>query len=459
MRSGKLRARSLLLICSCLLFLIVPRAQVENQEDVSYTKSFELDNGLRVFLYEKHTLPLVNCVFGVNVGSKDETAENNGLVHILEHYILFRGTKQRSGEEVGQDMRRHGAYFNAHTGRDLSLFDITLPSEHLGFALNNLKDILFNLDINQAALDEEKEVILEEINQLHDDPFRLATSMVYQNLFPDHPYQKPIYGTPETIQNATAEQMAGFYEKYFHPGNSSLAVVGDFSLAQAEEAVRKIFKNQPRGEFIPAPYPKTSSLKKTIEIEHTMDVNLGYLVIGLTGPDYNDPDQYAVDVLTEIFGRGINPMLYHPLIQRRIQVNSVIMGYSAYQCGGAIIIQIALEPKNLKRAYREIRKYLKNSHRLEYSAKDVFGEAQMYAMDFMDSAKNRIRFRGEQAQERGLAIASSLARYMLLNETEDRGDYLEHIEEISSRKLRGAAGDYLGQKNCVVIFISPQEDE
>lgn len=459
MRSQKLRPRPLLIATVCLLLVSIPWAREKAQDEVSYTKSFEMDNGLKVFLYEKHTLPLVHCVFGVNVGSKDETAENNGLVHILEHYILFRGTKRRSGEEIGRDTRRHGAYFNAHTGRDLSLFDITLPSEHLEFAFNNLKDIIFNLDINQAALDEEKEVILEELNQLQDDPFRLATSLVYQNLFPDHPYQKPIYGTRETIQNATAEQIAGFYEKYFHPGNSSLAVVGDISLAQTEEMVRAAFGDQPGREFTPVPFPKATELKKTVEIEHSMDVNMGYLVIGLTGPDYNNPDQYAVDVLTEIFGRGINPMLYHPLIQRRIQVNSVNMGYSAYKCGGAITIQIALEPKNLKRAYREVRKYLKNSHRLDYSAKDVFGEAQMYAMDFMDSAKNRIRFRGEQAQEQGLAIASSLARFMLLNEVDDRGDYLERIAEISSTKLRDIAGDYLGQKNCVVIFISPQEEK
>ena len=451
------RIRILLLGGIFIAFLIVSSIFAQEDEQEALTKSFELDNGLKVFLYEKHTLPLVNCVFAVNVGSKDETDEDSGLVHILEHYILFRGTHQRSGEDIGQDMRRHGAYFNAHTGRDLSMFEITLPSEHMQFALENLKDILFNLDINQPALDEEKEVILEEINQLQDDPLRLATSLVYQNLFPDHPYQKPIYGTFETIESATAEQMAGFYGRYFTPGNSSLAIVGDLSLKQAENMVREVFGGLAEGEFKPTPFPLAPPLKKKVEIEHNMDVNLGYLVIGLTGPHYNDPDQYALDVLSEIFGRGINPMLYHPLGQRRIQVSSVLMGYSAYKCGGAIVIQIALDAKSLNRAQREILKYLKGARSLEYSSKDVFGEAQMYAMDFMDSAKNRIRFRGEQAQERGLAVAGSLARFMLMNEIEERGDYLQHIAEISSTKLRDTAGKYLGQKNYVVIAIMPNE--
>lgn len=451
------RKPTLLVLGICITFLLVSSFFAQEDDQESSSKSFELDNGLKVFLYEKHTLPLVNCVFAVNVGSKDEADKDSGLVHILEHYVLFRGTHQRSGEKIGQDMRRHGAYFNAHTGRDLSTFEITLPSEYTEFALENLKDVLFNLDINQAALDEEKEVILEEINQLQDDPMRLATALVYQNLFPGHPYQKPIYGTVETIKNATAEQMAGFYSRYFTPGNSSLALVGDFALEQAEDMVRKVFGGLAEGDFKPAPFPLAPPLKKKVEIKQNMDVNLGYLVIGLTGPDYNDPNQYALDVLSEIFGRGINPMLYHPLGRRRIQVSSIMMGYSAYKCGGAIIIQIALDAKNLKRAQREILKYLKAARSLEYSAKDVFGEAQIYAMDFMDSAKNRIRFRGEQAQERGLAIASSLARFMLLNEIEERGDYLQHIAEISSTKLRDTAGKYLGQKNYVVISIMPNE--
>ena len=102
---------------------------------------------MEVFLYERHTLPLLNMVMAVNLGSKDESEETNGLVHLLEHYILFRGTKSRSSEQITQDIRRHGAYFNAHTGRDMALFEISIPSEYSDFALENQKDILFNLEI------------------------------------------------------------------------------------------------------------------------------------------------------------------------------------------------------------------------------------------------------------------------------------------------------------------------
>ena len=138
-------------------------------------------------------------MFAVNVGSKDESDDTSGFAHILEHCILFRGTELQSGEEIAQATRRHGAYFNAHTGKDTATFEMSLPSEYINFALNNQKEILFNLKLTREGLDEEKQVILEEINQIHDDPIKYATSLVYENLFKGHPYQRPIYGKKEII--------------------------------------------------------------------------------------------------------------------------------------------------------------------------------------------------------------------------------------------------------------------
>ena len=455
-KTQRLPHRAAALTLAVLLLGMWPGPSAQEPEEQS--RSLILENGLKVFLYEKTTLPLINCVFAVNLGSKDEDDTTNGLVHLLEHYILFRGSQERSGKNVALEMRRHGAYFNAHTGRDLSMFEITAPSAHAGFSLRSLKEILFDLEFSQEALDEEKQVILEELSQLQDDPFRLAFSMVYQNLFPGHPYQRPIYGTPENIRNATAEDLGRFYRSFLAPSNSSLAVVGDFSIPDMEAMVKEIFGPLGNEGFKPAEFAKTLPLSKTAEIEHEMDVQMAYLAIGLNAPDFNSEDQYAMDVLTEIFGRGIYPMIYQPLMQKRIPVSSLRMGYSAHRYGGALTMAMALEPKYLNRAKREITQYLKRSRRLNYSSDDVFGDAELYAMDYMESAKNRLRFLGEQAMERGLAIATSLARFMLLTETRDRGDYLEHIEAIKTTDLRSAAGKYLAQKGLVVVTIRPQKD-
>jgi len=444
------------LILLCILSLLSP--YVFSQEN-SQTKSFELENGMKVFLYERHSIPLINCAFAFNIGSKDESEDTSGLVHILEHYILFRGTKFRTGESISQEIREHGAYVNAHTEYDLSVFEISLPSEYADFALSNHREILFNLKLTQEELDEEKEVILEELNQVFDDPMKYATSLAYQNLFPNHPYQKPIYGRREVIESVTVEKIEGFYKKHFVPSNCALAIVGDFEIAEMEDKVKNIFADIQGELFNPPNYAIAIPLKDKREIEEEMDVNMAYLVFGYNAPDYNNPDQFAVDVLAEILGRGINPMLNHPLMERRVYVNSINMSYLAHKYGGAILIYFVMEPKYIKTAKNRIVRYLKRTRDLQYSKKDHMSDSRFYATDYLESAKNRIKFKLHRAQENGLAVANSYARYMHMSGDKIEGNFLENIENVDSSDVRNAAGRYLTKNDYVIVTIMPREDE
>jgi zinc protease len=440
------------LLFFCLLFIFPSYSQEKDQ-----SKYFDLENGLRVLLYERHTLPMVNLVFAVNLGTKDESDETSGLVHILEHYILFRGTEFRSGQEISQDIRKHGAYFNAHTSLDLATFEMSLPSEYADFALRNQKEILFNLKLSQKELDEEKKVILEELSNIEDDPFKYASSLVYQNLFKDHPYQRPVQGKKEIIEASTAEQIEKFYRKFFVPNNFTLAIVGDFKIEEMEVKVKDIFGDLEKKEIASVKYEKARIPEKTVEIEHEMDINQAYLVIGMIGPDFNHADQHSIDVITEILGRGLNPMMNSRLRRRRNLIHSISMGYSAHKYGGAIFIYITLDSKNVNRAKIEAIKFLKETRSLNYSKKDFVGEYQKYVYDYLESAKNQIKFKFHRSQEKGLSLATSLARYMLLNENEERGGYLNSIEKINSSDLRQVAGDYLSNGRYVIVSILPKK--
>lgn len=423
------------------------------------TKEFKLENGMRIFLYERHSIPLVNLAFAFDIGSKDESAETSGLVHMLEHYVLFRGTEFRTGDEISRQIRQHGAYVNAHTEYDLSVFDISLPSQYVDFALANQKEILFKLKITQEELDQEKEVILEEINQVLDDPMRYATSLVYQNLFPNHPYQRPIYGRPEVIEKVRVEQMEQFYKKHFVPSNCALAVVGDFRIDDLEKKIKAVFSDLQGEPFSPPPYEDAAPLKDRIEVEKEMDVNQAYLVFGFIGPDYRDEDQFSLDLLTEILGRGLNPTLNHPLLERRIYVNTLAMNYAAHKYGGAILIYVILEPKHLKTAKRLINNYLKTTRNQNYSKNDFMGEARFRATDYLQSAKNGIRFKLHRAQENGLHIATSIARHMHLFEGTAPINFLEEIEKLDSSDLRRVAQKYLTKSDYVVVTITPKEEK
>jgi predicted Zn-dependent peptidase len=426
--------------------------------DAPTVKSLTLENGLRVILLERHNLPLVNVVAAVDAGTKNETEATSGITHILEHYILFRGTEMRNGNQVALDVRRHGAYFNAHTGQDLTVFEISLPAEHADFALANQKDILFHLKLTPAELDAEKEVILEEIRQIEDDPFRFGTALVFQNLFPGHPYQRPVYGRAESIKALAVDDVDRFYRARFVPSAMALAVVGDFTIADMEAKVRAAFGPIPRVEPIATPLPKPAPPAKTVEIELERDVEEGYLIIGAAGPDYNDPDQYAADVLTQALGQGLNPMLNIALRGgRRDLIHSVQMSYTTLKKAGAFIVYETLDPKNLAAAKKETISALRQVRNDNFSKEEFFGEEQRYAYEHLESARNELRMDVQRAWESGIGLGFSLAMHALISESEGGIDYLEQIARIKPPDLRKIGAKYLSRNEFVIITVRPKK--
>jgi predicted Zn-dependent peptidase len=422
-------------------------------------KSLILENGLRVALVEKRSLPLIAISAAVDVGVKDEPPEANGLLHVLEHCILFRGTERRSGAEVGRDVRRNGAYFNANTGLDTASFDISLPSDRVDFGLANQKEILFDFDISAEELAIEKEVILEELRMVADDPWRRSASLVAQALFPGHPYGRPVTGTEEDIRALTLERLKEFHAAYFVPGNIALAVVGDLPIETMEAKVRAVFGSVPKGPPAQSSRPeKAPLLEKDSEIREEMDVKEAYLTIGFVGPDYNHQDQYAIDLLVEILGRGINPMLNSALRARRDLVQSVSMSYVPLRAGGIVMAVFTLDPKDVRMAKSEALGFLRGARELNFAASDHFGEARTFAYDFLEAARNQVRFSARKGGESSLQMAGSLARHILLGDGRGR-DFMEAMGRVSSSDLREAAARYFGKGDSVVVAIVPKKND
>jgi zinc protease len=428
------------------------------QASPAMEKHFTLDNGLRVCLIQRDSVPLVNIVAGVNAGSKDETDETSGLVHLLEHYVLFRGTDLRSGGEIARDIRNHGAIFNAHTGQDAAFFEISLPSEHLEFGLKNQMEILFRLKISEAELEAEKEVIREEIRKIEDDPLRWGRALVYQNLLAGHPYGRPVYGIPERLAKISTQEVEQFYKRLFVPNNTVIAVAGNLPFSEMESRVREIFSDVPRGGEPPAPPERARPLRETVKIERELDIDEAYLLIGALGPDYNDPGQCAADVLTQVLGQGLHPMLIGALNSgRRVLVDSARMDYIALRRAGTFVAYFTLDPKNLPSAKREAIAFLRRVRNENFTPTDVISEERLFVFEYLQSAKNMIRFLIQQAWENGLGLATSAARFMLFNETDAGIDYLSRITALKSNDLRRAADSAFSRDAYVIVSIVPRK--
>jgi predicted Zn-dependent peptidase len=427
-----------------------------------------LDNGLKVLLVKRDTIPLVNMVFAINVGSKDETADTSGLVHVLEHLILLGETEKRDSDAMNLEMRRYGAYFNAHTSHDMMTFEFSLPAQYWEKGLELLKEKLFLLKFSSEKLEKEKQIIFEEMAQNRDNPYKRSFLLALQHLFKGHPYEQPIPGSREVIEKASIDRIKAFYKDYFSPANCALAVVGDIDPQMVAKKIDAILgtleKKEKPGtlrEFKPTP-----PLKKNFKLTEQMDIQQARLVIGFHAPPSNHDDQLAVQVFDQVVGKGLNPLLATMMLRRgRRMTYSISTSYIPLKYGGAFLVFMAVDPKNLKAVKRTVLQFFnRTAWNFKYSIKDYPLNSQLHTTDFLEMARNTIKYGYQEFQEEGKNAAINYARYLLFHNNDktakdtDKNEsrsYMERLEEITSINIRDAASKYFSGKKYVAITLMP----
>ena len=135
----------------------------------------------------------------IGSGSRRETAEQNGVSHFIEH-MLFKGTTNRSAEDIARSVDSIGGNLDAFTAKEMVCFNTKVLDEHLPLAFDVLADLVLNPLFREEDIEKEKGVILEEIKMDADSPDYLVHEIFSSNFWKDHPLGKPILGTRETVK-------------------------------------------------------------------------------------------------------------------------------------------------------------------------------------------------------------------------------------------------------------------
>lgn len=424
-------------------------------------KYFVLENGLKVFLEEKTNIPLLHIGFGINVGSKNETDESSGLVHLLEHLILLGSSNTYSRGQLVEKVRQNGLFFNAHTSHDLMTFAMSVPSANTDAAFDILQEKVFNLKLTAEELEKEKKVILEELSQEEDDPIKLSIRLSLQALFNGHAYAGPVGGEKSIIEDARAEILDGFYKKYFIPSNCSLAVVGDFEVESMEKKITEIFGKLKSAPSVRQVFKHVLPIKKNVEIKRELDITQAHLVIGFIAPGTNHPDKLAMDVLNQVLGEGVNPLLFRPLGGRRRLAESVKIRYITLTYGGAFLIHLVLDARKINSAKTQLLTFLKGLRSFKFSKADHMHRTDPWITDYLVTGKTWMQLAYEQFREQGLNMALSYARYMLTHNTDEENQrtYKDRLESVKSSDLQNAAYDYLSGRRYVKVVIVPKKNK
>lgn len=282
---------------------------------IQYTK-FQLENGLTVIHHpdESTQLAVLNLVY--NVGSKHENPEKTGFAHLFEH-LMFGGSLNI--EDFDGELQKAGGESNAFTSNDITNYYLTLPATNIetGFWLES--DRMLSLDFNQESLDIQRNVVIEEfkeryLNQPYGDVWLHILPLAYRI----HPYSWPTIGKDIShIEQASLEDVKGFFSRFYVPNNACLVVAGKISLGRCRELCNKWFGPIPKGKENKIEYcqePEQNEAKtKTI----TANVPFDLIVKAWHMPARTDSAYYASDLLTDILGSGRSSRLYNELVKKR----------------------------------------------------------------------------------------------------------------------------------------------
>ncbi|WP_019625137.1 pitrilysin family protein [Thioalkalivibrio sp. ALJT] len=311
--------------------LVVPATTAEIESDVVEAT---LENGLTVLVLEDRRAPVVANMVWYRVGSADEHSGITGISHMLEH-MMFRGSEQYEPGEFSRVISRLGGRENAFTGRDYTGYFQVIGRDHWETVMAMEAERMQHLKLQEDEFRPELNVVKEERRlRVEDQPNALLREQMMATAFFNHPYGNPVIGWMSDIEAYTLEDNQAWYDRYYHPNNAVVVVVGDVDAERVIAAAREHFGDIPAGE-LPVAKPRTETPQqgeRRITVEARAE--LPYLMMGWKAPVLNtvdDPvDAYALLVAAGILDSGEASRFAREIVRGAELAGATSARYSAF---------------------------------------------------------------------------------------------------------------------------------
>ena len=347
-----MRSRRLFLtIIPLVVAILFGGARFSSSRDL--VRQFTMDNGLKVILEENNAAPAVALQIWVKIGGADESDEEAGICHFIEH-MLFKGTEKRKVREAAREIESLGGSIGAYTSYDQTVYHVTLASRYAETGLDILSDAIQHSIFDPFELEREREVILEEIRRGQDDPSRKLFQQTMAIAYQRHPYRRPIIGYPNTIRSIQRDRMVTFFKKWYTPNRMVLIAVGDFDSKEMERSVRSAFKGfKPSPESPPDrnPEPKQGETRSRLSHGHFQET---YFQMVLPISSARDEDTPPLDALSHLLGGGEPSRLVQRIKLEKGLVHSIYASTYTPKDPGLFIIGATLSAENVEKTIQSI---------------------------------------------------------------------------------------------------------
>ena len=354
------------------------------------TMLVRLKNGLTVYIIRDSRFPLVCTRLFVGTGSANETAEQAGISHVLEH-MVFKGTEKRPKGQVARDVESLGGYLNAATSFDKTWFITDMPAKHWKTGMDVVKDMAFHPSLDPAELEAEKDVIVSELKGGDDTPTRRLFEDLQVAGLAHTVYGRPIIGFEKTIRAVTADDLRAYIRTWYQPQNMMLLVAGDIDpkavLAHAEE----LFGDPKNDTILPESAPvQLEGAAGGPRVEVTYGPwNKVYLGIALPAPALGDQRSIDLDVLAYALGGDGTSQFYRKYRYEKQLVDSISVGNMSLNRAGLFYMVAQLDADKVEPFWQEFTRDLAALDAGKITP-DVIERARFNYEDGMDRASETL---------------------------------------------------------------------
>ncbi|WP_283704708.1 M16 family metallopeptidase [Clostridium perfringens] len=273
-----------------------------------------LPNGLKVITIKKDTR-LASINIGVNIGSLYEDEKELGMSHFVEH-MLFKGTKNRSNEQLNRELEFLGGDYNAYTDYISTVYSITCLDEEFEKGIELLSDMILNSSFDEKEMKKEKGVVLSEIKSDKDDIEDLSISRTHEYAFDKSALKNSIAGTEEHVKGFKRKQVYDFYKKYYTPDNCVIVTVSAFSHEQMQKIITDLFgkwegKSHKKAEII------KEENKELIKTTYKSQIEQGTVTYLYAFKEVFEKDKLPLKILSYKLAESSNSILFRELREER----------------------------------------------------------------------------------------------------------------------------------------------
>ncbi len=377
-------------------------------------------NGLRVVSEQVTGASSLALGLWVKVGSRDENDRTNGISHFIEH-VVFKGTAGRTMREIMRSIESRGGYLNAFTTKEHTCYYTWTRSIHLDESVSVLFDLALRPKFSARDIENEKGVIIEEINGLEDEPDELVFDLFEREIFGKHPLARPIIGTQETVSRFDSARLTAFHRKHYRAQDITIVASGPHShdalFAAVEKAMKHIPPHVPRRSTEPVSFPRLTEGERHFPRAAGQQA---HIILGRRAPGIHSSRHLAITALITLAGVGMSSRLNLRLREELALAYDAMAFYTPFDDAGTVGLYVATAIDNRDRAIREMRRILKglitrpiSNAELERTKEQMIGSLvlpmESVTNRMMRAAQNALYFGGYHSIERDVEKIARLS--------------------------------------------------